>query len=46
VPRKKNNARRKFESRVSYSEMARKIGLTPRQKIRMLRYIRKQNKGR
>ena len=46
MPRKNNNAGgRRFDTRLSFNEMARILGLTPRQKILMRRYMLKRVKG-
>ncbi|GEM_PF-5603197 len=41
MPRRKKNAKRRRYQPLKFSELARGLGLTPRQKIIMLRTIRK-----
>lgn len=46
MPRKnKNGAGRRFDTRLSPWEISRILNLTPRQKIMMLRYMKKRLKG-
>lgn len=44
MSRKPKKARRKFDTRLSFNELSRRLGLTPRQRIQMRRYLLEFNK--
>ena len=44
MPRKNRNAKRQFDTRISFNELSRKIGLTTKQRIIMRRHILKNDK--